>query len=93
MSVAEEITPELDPHLVTAFQSFMVVNGTIYEGLTVIDKDLRIGPSLAESWSVSADGKTYTFRIRRGVTFHNGAPMDANDVAASLKRVLGKDIA
>ena len=83
----------LDPHLVTAFQSFMVVNGTIYEGLTVIDKDLRIGPSLAESWSVSADGKTYTFRIRRGVTFHNGAAMDANDVAASLKRVLGKDIA
>ena len=83
----------LDPHLVTAFQSFMVVNGTIYEGLTAIDKDLRIGPSLAESWSVSGDGKTYTFRIRRGVTFHNGAAMDANDVAASLKRVLGKDIA
>lgn len=83
----------LDPHLVTAFSSFAVVNGTIYEGLTAVDKDLRIGPSLAESWSVSADGKTYTFRIRRGVTFHNGAPMDANDVAASLKRVLGKDIA
>jgi peptide/nickel transport system substrate-binding protein len=82
----------LDPHLVTAFSSFMVVNGTIYEGLTAIDKDLRVVPSLAESWTISPDGKTYTFRIRRGVTFHNGTPMDANDAAASLKRVLAKEI-
>ena len=82
----------LDPHLVTAFQSFMVVNGTIYEGLTAIDKDLRVRPGLAESWSVSADGKTYTFRIRRGVSFHNGAAMDARDAAASLRRVMSKDI-
>ena len=83
----------LDPHIVTAFASFMVVNGTIYEGLTAVDKDLRVGPGLAESWTVSPDGKSYTFKIRRGVTFHNGAAMDAADVAASLKRVLGKDIA
>ncbi|MBI3706373.1 MAG: ABC transporter substrate-binding protein [Proteobacteria bacterium] len=83
----------LDPHIVTAFSSFMVVNGTIYEGLTAIDKDLRIGPGLAESWTVSPDGKTYVFRLRRGVTFHNGAPMEAADVVASLKRTLAKEIA
>lgn len=83
----------LDPHLVTAFQSFMVVNGTVYEGLTAIDKDLRVRPGLAESWSVSPDGKVYTFRIRRGVTFHNGAAMDARDVAASLRRVMSPTIA
>ena len=82
----------LDPHIITAFSSFQIVNGTIYEGLTAIDKDLRIGPSLAESWTVSPDGKTYTFKIRRGVTFHNGAPMLAADVAASLRRVLAKEI-
>src|SRR5512139_2789853 len=61
----------LDPHIITAFTSFQVVNGTIYEGLTAIDKDLRIGPSVAESWTVSPDGKSYVFKIRLGVTFHN----------------------
>ncbi|MGQ0662166.1 MAG: ABC transporter substrate-binding protein [Pseudomonadota bacterium] len=83
----------LDPHITTAFSSFQIVNGTIYEGLTAIDKDLRIGPSLAESWLVSPDGKTYLFKLRRGVTFHNGAPMEAADVVATLKRVLAKEIA
>jgi peptide/nickel transport system substrate-binding protein len=83
----------LDPHIITAFASFQTVNGTIYEGLTAIDKDLRVGPGLAESWTVSPDGKTYLFKIRPGVTFHNGAAMDANDVVSSLKRVLSKDIA
>ena len=83
----------LDPHITTAFSSFQIVNGTIYEGLTQVDKDLRLGPGLAESWTVSADGKTYLFKLRSGVTFHNGAAMDSADVVASLRRVLGKDIA
>jgi peptide/nickel transport system substrate-binding protein len=83
----------LDPHIVTAFSSFMIVNGTMYEGLTAVDKDLRIAPSLAESWTVSPDGKTYLFKLRRGVTFHNGTPMEAADVVSSLKRVLAKEIA
>lgn len=83
----------LDPHLITAFPSFMVVNGNIYEGLTAIDKDLKIIPSLAESWTVSEDGKTYTFKLRSGVKFHDGSPMEAADVVASVKRLLSKDMA
>ena len=83
----------LDPHLITAFPSFMVVNGNIYEGLTAIDKDLKIIPSLAESWTVSEDGKTYTFKLRSGVSFHDGSPMEAADVVASVKRLLSKDMA
>ncbi|MCP8936962.1 ABC transporter substrate-binding protein [Alsobacter sp. SYSU M60028] len=83
----------LDPHIITAFASFMVVNGTIYEGLTAIDKDLRVQPGIAESWTVAPDGKTYTFKLRSGATFHNGAPVEAADVVSSLKRVLSKDIA
>jgi peptide/nickel transport system substrate-binding protein len=83
----------LDPHLITAFPSFMVVNGNIYEGLTAVDKDLKIIPSLAESWTVSADGKTYAFKLRSGVKFHDGSPMEAADVVASVKRLLSKDIA
>jgi len=83
----------LDPHLITAFPSFMVVNGNIYEGLTAIDKDLKVAPGLAESWTVSPDGKTYTFKLRSGVKFHDGSAMEAEDVVASIKRVLSKDIA
>lgn len=83
----------LDPHLITAFPSFMVVNGNIYEGLTAIDKDLKIIPGLAESWAVSPDGKTYTFKLRSGVKFHDGSDMTAEDVASSIRRVQSKDIA
>ena len=53
----------LDPHIATAFSTFAVINGTIYEGLTAIDKDLRLRPGLAESWTVSSDGKTYRFKL------------------------------
>jgi peptide/nickel transport system substrate-binding protein len=83
----------LDPHLVTAFSSFQIVNGTIYEGLTAIDKDLRTVPGLAESWTVDQDGKTYTFKIRSGLKFHDGSALEAADAAASLRRVMSKDIA
>ncbi len=83
----------LDPHITTAFASFQLVNGTIYEGLTAVDKDLRIGPGLADSWTVSPDGLTYTFKLRPAVTFHNGAPMQAADVVASLMRVTAREIA
>jgi peptide/nickel transport system substrate-binding protein len=83
----------LDPHLITAFPSFMVVNGNIYEGLTAVDKDLKVTPSLAESWSVSPDGKTYTFKMRSGVKFHDGTDMNADDVVSTIRRVQSKDIA
>ena len=43
-------------------------------------------PALAESWDVSADGMVYTFNIRQGVKFHDGADLDAEDVAYSLQR-------
>jgi peptide/nickel transport system substrate-binding protein len=83
----------LDPHLITAFPSFMVVNGNIYEGLTAIDKDLKTIPGLAESWTAAPDGKSYTFKLRSGVKFHDGSDMNAEDVVATIKRVQSKDIA
>jgi peptide/nickel transport system substrate-binding protein len=83
----------LDPHLITAFNSTQIVFGPVYEGLTSIDKDLRVVPGLAQSWQVSPDGKTYTFKLVNGATFHDGSPVEAADVVASLNRVLSKDIA
>jgi peptide/nickel transport system substrate-binding protein len=90
---ADQSPAGLDPHIITAFSSFMIVNGTIYEGLTAIDKNLSVVPSLAESWTVSPDGKTYTFKLRPNVTFHDGSKMDAEDVASTIRRVQAKEIA
>ncbi len=94
LEVAVDASPVgLDPHRATAFSTFQMINGTIYEGLTAIDKDLRVRPGIAESWTVSADGKTYTFKIRAGMTFHDGSKVEAADVVATINRVLSKDIA
>jgi len=46
-----------------------------------------IVPDLAESWDVSKDGLTYTFKVRQGVKFHNGTPLTAEDIAFTLNRV------
>jgi peptide/nickel transport system substrate-binding protein len=50
-------------------------------------------PSLAESWSESEDGLTYEFKLRQGVTFHNGDPLTAEDVKFSFDRYRGQSAA
>jgi ABC-type transport system substrate-binding protein len=49
----------------------------------------RIAPSLAESWTESPDGKTYEFKLRRGLKFHNGDPLTTEDVKFSFERYKG----
>jgi peptide/nickel transport system substrate-binding protein len=60
------------------------VRGLIFEGLTGLDKEGNVVPSLAKSWDVSRDGLTYTFSLRPGVKFHNGKTMTASDVKWSV---------
>ena len=48
-----------------------------------------VAPSLAESWQVSADGRVYDFTLRKGVKFHNGDPLTADDVKFSFERYRG----
>jgi len=49
----------------------------------------KMGPSLAESWTESADGTTYEFKLRPGLKFHNGDPVTAEDVQFSFERYKG----
>ncbi|MBX2883540.1 MAG: hypothetical protein KTR32_26535 [Granulosicoccus sp.] len=94
LDVAIDSSPAgLDPHLITAFNSVVIVQSTVYEGLTKIQQDLSVAPGLAESWEVSDDSLTYTFTLPSGVTFHDGSAMDAEDVAASIRRVQSEDMA
>src|SRR5881396_694695 len=49
----------------------------------------KMGPSLAESWTESSDGLAYEFKLRRGLKFHNGDPVTADDVRFSFERYKG----
>ncbi len=94
VNVAIDSSPAgLDPHLITAFNSVIIVQNNIYEGLTNIDSDLSVNPGLAKSWKVSSDGLKYTFNLHTNVIFHDGSKMDAEDVKASILRVQSKDMA
>ncbi|WP_454762287.1 ABC transporter substrate-binding protein [Caulobacter segnis] len=60
----------------------------VVEGLVASREDGAVAPMLASRWTVSPDGRLYTFTLRQGVTFHNGAPLTSAEVVWSLKRYL-----
>jgi peptide/nickel transport system substrate-binding protein len=65
--------------------------GTVFDALTEVAADGSLKGELAESWEASADAKTWTFKLRQGVTFHNGKAFGADDVIESLQMHLGED--
>ncbi len=82
--------PHLDPTAGAAAAIDEVVYANIFEGLTRIGATGEVSPALAESWDVSADGKTYTFKLKTGVKFHDGTDFEATDVVFSLDRARGE---
>jgi peptide/nickel transport system substrate-binding protein len=77
----------IDPALVQSSNDFALVRN-VYEPLVEIDPiKLELFPALATEYAISEDGKTYTFTLREGVTFHNGVPFTADDVKATIERV------
>ncbi|RVP98817.1 ABC transporter substrate-binding protein [Sinorhizobium meliloti] len=81
----------LDPHTVTATNDFRILVN-VYDGLVRFkDGTLEVEPALAESWKISDDGKTYTFKLRQGVKFHDGSDFDAEAVKFNFDRMLKKD--
>lgn len=81
--------PGLDPTAGAASSIGEVVLYNIFETLTKINADGSVSPLLAESWEVSPDLRTYTFRLRRGVKFQNGEPFNAAAVQFSFARAGG----
>jgi peptide/nickel transport system substrate-binding protein len=78
--------PGLDPTAGAASAIAEIVQYNIFETLTKINADGSVSPLLAESWEVSPDLKTYTFRLRKGVKFQNGEPFNAAVVKFSFER-------
>ena len=64
------------------------IRDLMFEPLLVLDSKGKVQPNLAESWEVSKDGKTYTFRLRKGVKFHNGQEMTAEDAKFAIDYTL-----
>ncbi len=83
--------PHLDPTAGAAAAIDEIVYANVFEGLTRIGPDGSVQPALAESWTVSDDGKVYTFKLRSGAKFHDGTDLDAGDVKFSLDRARGED--
>ncbi len=83
--------PALDPTAGAAEAIDIVVYQNVFEGLTRIDQNGAVQPGLAESWTVSDDGLTYTFTLHEGVTFHDGSTFDADDVKFTFDRLLADD--
>ncbi|PTM43340.1 ABC transporter substrate-binding protein [Bosea sp. 124] len=78
---------QLDPAKTTIGDEYVYVH-LVFNGLSRIDTDMTVKPDLAESWTASDDLKTWTFKLRQGVKFHHGRVMDAEDVVATMKRIL-----
>lgn len=65
----------------------------LFASLVMFDEQLNIVPDLAEEWEVSTDGLQYTFRLREGLTFHDGEPLTADDVVYTYERTIDEAFA
>ncbi len=59
----------------------------VFDTLVWLTPDLKVTPDLATKWSISKDGKTYTFTLRQGVKFHDGTPFNADSIVANIKYI------
>lgn len=82
----------LDVHKTTTGEEY-IYDILVFNGLTRMREDMQIEPDLAESWTYSEDLKTWTFRLRRGVKFHGGREMVADDVIANFRRIMDPETA
>ncbi|MBI5718260.1 MAG: ABC transporter substrate-binding protein [Burkholderiales bacterium] len=91
LAMTLEPAPGLDPTAGAASAIGEVTLYNVYETLTKINSDGRITPLLAESFTPSADLKTWTFKLRRGIKFHNDEPFDAQVVKFTYERAVAKE--
>ncbi|MBT8224534.1 MAG: ABC transporter substrate-binding protein [Dactylosporangium sp.] len=82
----------LDVHVSTASPTFLVLEN-VYDTLVEPAADLSFQPALATDWQISEDLLTWTFHLRKDVTWHNGRAFGADDVVASFQRIMDSDVA
>lgn len=85
----EDPVGDLNPHMYLPSQ--FVTQDMVYEGLVYYGEGGEIKPSLAESWDISEDGKTYTFHLRKGVKFSDGSDFNAQNVEKNFKTIFSEE--
>ena len=78
----------LDPQVGYDLQNYVAIRGIFDRLMDYKPGTVELVPSLAEKYTISEDGKTYTFNLRKGVKFHNGRPLTSVDVKYSLERAV-----
>src|SRR5260370_26216561 len=87
MFAARQDIDTLEPHITHGAATRKILI-PFTDTLTVINpKDGKVLPGLAESWEVARDGKSYTFKLRKNVKFHDGTPFDAAAVKFTFDRI------
>lgn len=84
--VSEEPS-SLDPILSQSVYEGLPVN-QLFDSLVELDPSLHVVPGLADTWTITQDGRTYRFHLREGVTFHDGTELTADDVVFTFERLL-----
>ncbi len=90
MSLGGEISV-INPILSTDTTS-SAIEGVIFNGMVKLDKDLNFVPDLARSWKVSRNGLVWTFKLRKDVKWHDGAPFTANDVKFTFDTIMNPKV-
>jgi peptide/nickel transport system substrate-binding protein len=91
LSVAQALDPGSWDPIDTFLVDWSKVANNIYDGLVQRGPDLKITPALATSWKVADDGLSVRFELRKGATFHNGEPFNAQAVKFTFDRLLGAE--
>ncbi|GHT53431.1 ABC transporter substrate-binding protein [Spirochaetia bacterium] len=79
-------SPSLDLHKNSSLIARQIASGTVWEKLLTLNARSEVVPELCERFEMSGDARTFTFYLRKGVKFHDGSVMNADDVAASMNR-------
>jgi peptide/nickel transport system substrate-binding protein len=85
--------PTLDPAQVNLGIVAGEIVSNLFSSLVQFDEQLGLVADLAETWEVAPDGMQYTFKLRQGRTFHNGDPLNANDLVYTYQRTTNADFA
>src|SRR5471030_2191260 len=78
-------TTKLDPAMVQDGDTIDAIQ-QVFEGLVKWDEKNQVVPNIAEKWDIGTDGMTYTFTLNKGVKFHNGREVKAQDFKYSIER-------
>jgi peptide/nickel transport system substrate-binding protein len=88
IAISDQTTKDsYDPQLNSSTLGLLSA-GMLYDTLLSVDNTWEISPMLAEDWDASSDGKSYSFKLRRGVEFHTGKTLDSGDVKYTFTRML-----